>query len=154
MKILSAIVGLFVWATFASEQCDVKGSADGCSAEDDDSLGGWSFDRSKDSSAGEEVAIDGPQVALAAHEAEREKRGQGLLWAYTRVSPGFGDGIRWHFDLIGLALTMKRAIVLPPLQMDRSDMSSLADVDPYAVNETKALRVPSRAPARVLFSLK
>ena len=121
----------------AQGQCSA-GSVDGCVADDDDSHAGWDANRGKDMSPGQKIDIakSKVQAAVAAHEAAKAAGGRPLLWAYSHVSPGFGDGIRWHYDLIGLALKMNRTLVLPPLQMDRPDMSSVAEIDPYVLNET------------------
>lgn len=53
------------------------------------------------------------------------------LWAYCTASQGFGDSIRWFYDLIGLALETKRTLIPPPISFSEVDMSELAGMDPY-----------------------
>ena len=36
-----------------------------------------------------------------------------FLWAYTTASQGFGDSVRWHYDMIALAHHTGRTLVLP-----------------------------------------
>lgn len=57
------------------------------------------------------------------------------LWAYSTASQGFGDSVRWFYDLIGLALLTKRTFIPPPISFTETDMRELAGNDPYKMRE-------------------
>eukprot|EP00937_MAST-01D_sp_MAST-1D-sp2_P002937 g2937.t1 len=55
------------------------------------------------------------------------------LYVYTTASQGFGDKVRWFYDVLALAKFTQRTLILPPIGFTERNDSSIAGLDPYAL---------------------